>query len=165
MYSTCLHCHRALGRNDALEEFPVGRRFAFDSAKGRLWAICGSCARWNLTPIEERWEAVESCERLFRGRRLRAQTENIGLVRLREGTELIRIGSPLRPEFAAWRYGSVFRRRVYKSIGTAAVSGTCAATGVMALAGMPIAMLLVPMIALPFVSFLVTAGYGVVVIG
>src|SRR5215510_10493404 len=92
MYSTCLHCHRALGRNDAIEEFPIGRRFAFDLAKGRLWAICGSCGRWNLTPIEERWEAVESCERLFRGQTLRAQTENIGLARLPEGTELIRIG-------------------------------------------------------------------------
>jgi hypothetical protein len=150
MYSTCLHCHCTLGRNDALEEFPVGRRFAFDAAKGRLWAICASCGRWNLTPIEERWEAVESCERLFRGQRLRAQTENIGLVRLSEGTELIRIGTPLRPEFAAWRYGAVLRRRFRRYIGTAAASGTCAATAVVMLATLPIDTALQSMIMMPF---------------
>ena len=40
MYSTCLHCHKPLGRNDAVEHFPIGRRLAFDSAKGRLWVVC-----------------------------------------------------------------------------------------------------------------------------
>src|SRR5499427_1747956 len=83
MYSTCLHCHTPLGRNDAVEHFPIGRRLAFDGAKGRLWVVCQHCARWNLTPIEERWEAVEESERVFRAQRLRAQTDNIGLVRLR----------------------------------------------------------------------------------
>jgi len=86
MYSTCLHCHKFLGRNDAVEHFPVGRRLAFDSAKGRLWVVCQHCARWNLTPIEERWEAVEESERAFRAQRLRAQTDNIGLVRLPDST-------------------------------------------------------------------------------
>jgi hypothetical protein len=33
------------------------------------------------------------------------------LGRVREGTDLIRIGEPLRPEFAAWRYGKFFERR------------------------------------------------------
>ncbi len=80
MYSTCLHYHKPLGRNDAVEHFPIGRRFAFDSAKGRLWIVCQHCARWNLTPIEERWEAVEESETAFRAQRLRAQTDNIGLV-------------------------------------------------------------------------------------
>jgi hypothetical protein len=94
-----------------VEHFPVGRRLAFDSAKGRLWAVCAHCSRWNLTPLEERWEAVEECERLFAGRLLRAQTEHIGLTKLTEGLVLIRIGAPLKPEFAAWRYGDVFRRR------------------------------------------------------
>jgi len=70
MYSTCLHCHKPLGRNDAVEHFPVGRRLAFDSAKGRLWVVCQHCARWNLTPIEERWEAVEESERTFCATRL-----------------------------------------------------------------------------------------------
>lgn len=89
MYSTCLHCHHSLGANDAVEHFPVGRRLASDSAKGRLWVVCPDCGRWNLTPIDERWEAVEDCERLFAHQHLRAQTDNIGLVRLREGSELI----------------------------------------------------------------------------
>jgi hypothetical protein len=42
---------------------------------------------------------------------LRQQTENIGLTRLSSGLELIRIGKPLAPEFAAWRYGREIRRR------------------------------------------------------
>lgn len=111
MYSTCIFCHSPLGANEAVENFPVGRRLAFDAAKGRLWAVCGKCERWNLTPIEERWEAIEECERSFRSTRLRVSTSEIGLGRLRDGTELVRIGNPLRPEFAAWRYGDQFGRR------------------------------------------------------
>ena len=30
MYSTCLFCHGDLGKNAAIEHFPVGRRLAFD---------------------------------------------------------------------------------------------------------------------------------------
>jgi hypothetical protein len=111
MYSTCLFCHAALGTNEAIEHFPVGRRLAFDAAKGRLWVVCRSCERWNLTPIEERWEAIEECERAFRNTKLRVSTDNVGLARLREGTTLIRIGEPQRPELAAWRYGDQFGRR------------------------------------------------------
>ena len=111
MYATCLFCNRPLGANEAIEHFPVGRRLAFDAAKGRLWVVCPSCERWNLTPLEERWEAIEESERLYRGTRLRAATDQIGLARLRDGTELVRIGEPLRPEFAAWRYGDQFGRR------------------------------------------------------
>jgi len=111
MYATCLFCNRPLGSNESIEHFPVGRRLAFDSAKGRLWVVCPACERWNLTPLEERWEAIEDAERLYRGTRLRAATDQIGLARLRDGTELVRIGEPLRPEFAAWRYGDQFGRR------------------------------------------------------
>jgi len=126
MYSTCLHCHKPLGRNDVVEHFPVGRRLAFDGAKGRLWVVCQHCARWNLTPIEERWEAVEESERTFRAQRHRAQTDNIGLGRLPDATELIRIGHPLRPEFAAWRYGESFRRRFRKELAISAASAMLA---------------------------------------
>jgi hypothetical protein len=111
MYATCLFCNKPLGSNEAIEHFPVGRRLAFDAAKGRLWVVCPACERWNLTPLEERWEAIEDAERLYRGTRLRAATDQIGLARLRDGTELVRIGEPLRPEFAAWRYGDQFGRR------------------------------------------------------
>jgi hypothetical protein len=125
MYSTCLFCHTQLGANEAVEHFPVGRRLAFDAAKGRLWVVCRKCERWNLTPIEERWEAIEECERCYRGTKLRVSTEQIGLARLSEGLELVRIGRPLRPEFAAWRYGDQFGRRRRKTI----IQGTAIAAG------------------------------------
>jgi len=111
MYSTCLFCHGDLGANETIEQFPIGRRLAFDASKGRLWVVCRRCERWNLTPLEERWEAIEECERLFSGTRLRVSTDNIGLAKLRDGLELVRIGSALRPEMAAWRYGDQFGRR------------------------------------------------------
>jgi hypothetical protein len=111
MYSTCIFCHGGLGENESIEHFPVGRRLAFDAEKGRLWAVCPTCGRWNLSPLEERWEAIEDCERRFRDTSVRTSTENIGLARLRDGTDLVRVGRPLRPEFAAWRYGSEFGGR------------------------------------------------------
>jgi hypothetical protein len=131
MYSTCLFCNGSLGANTVIEEFPVGERLAFDSAKGRLWVVCRRCERWNLTPVEERWEAIESCERRFRDTRLRISTDNIGLARLREGLELVRIGAPQRPEFAAWRYGDQFGRRrkrkiIRVGVGVGAIGGVAA---------------------------------------
>src|SRR3954471_19626499 len=100
MYSTCLFCHTDLGKNVELEMFPVGRRLAFDSAKGRLWVVCQKCERWNLTPIEERWEAIEECERTFGATKTRVSPDEIGLARISEGLELVQIGKPQRPEFA-----------------------------------------------------------------
>lgn len=112
LYHNCIFCSADLGSNDSLEGFPVGRSLAFDAAKGRLWAVCPKCARWNLAPIEERWEAIEDAERLFCDTRTRAQRENIGLARLRDGTRLIRVGEALAGEVAVWRYGeSLLRRR------------------------------------------------------
>src|SRR3954469_25841832 len=104
MFTTCIYCAKGLEANETLEAFPVGRRIAFDSTHGRLWVICRSCQRWNLTPLDERREAIEQAERLFRDSRLRVSTDNIGMAKLREGLELIRIGAPQRPEMAAWRY-------------------------------------------------------------
>lgn len=134
MYSHCLFCHRALGANDRVEHFPVGRRLAFDRARGRLWVVCAGCHRWNLTPIEERWEAIEECERIFRDTTVRVSTRNIGLAPLRGGFELVRIGAPLRPEFAAWRYGSRFsqrRRAVQIAAGGGAVAATLVGAAIM----------------------------------
>ena len=116
MYSTCLFCNENLGRNEVIEHFPVGRRLAFDAAKGRLWVVCRKCERWNLTPLEERWEAIEACEREFRATKLRVSTDEIGLARLKEGLELVRIGAPQRPEMAAWRYGDQFGRRMRRNL-------------------------------------------------
>ena len=133
MYTTCLFCHADLGRNEAIEAFPVGRRLAYDQARGRLWVVCRRCERWNLTPLEERWEAMEQAERAYRGTRLRAASDNVGLARLGDGTELVRIGRPLRPEFAAWRYGDQFGRRRRRRLLVA--GGVAAAAGVFVVAG------------------------------
>ncbi len=131
MYSTCLFCNQPLGTNSTFAAFPVGRRLAFDAAKGRLWVVCRKCERWNLSPIEERWETIEQAEQLYRDTRRRVATAEIGLARLAGGTELVRIGAPLRPEFAAWRYGDQFGRRRTRQMliagaGLAAVGGLIA---------------------------------------
>jgi hypothetical protein len=133
VYSTCIFCHTGLGSNESIEHFPVGRRLAFDAAKGRLWAVCKSCERWNLSPIDERWEAIEECEKLFRGTKLRVSTDNIGLARLKDGTTLVRVGDPQRPEMAAWRYGDQFGRRRRKSIATASAGFVIAGGAVVAI--------------------------------
>ena len=128
MYATCLFCNQSLGTNSTFESFPIGRRLAFDAAKGRLWVVCRKCERWNLSPLDERWEAIEQAERLYSETRRRVATAEIGLARLGDGTELVRIGAPLRPEFAAWRYGDQFGRRRTRQMliagaGIAAVGG------------------------------------------
>lgn len=111
MYATCLYCNTSLGENDSVPAMPVGRSLAFDAARGRLWVICPRCRRWNLSPLEERWEAIAQCDRAFREAPLRASTDQIGLVRTRDGMQLVRIGQPTRSEMATWRYARVFQQR------------------------------------------------------
>ena len=133
MYATCLFCNQALGTNSTFESFPIGRRLAFDAAKGRLWVVCRKCERWNLSPLDERWETIEQAEHLYSDTRRRVATEEIGLARLNDGTELVRIGEPLRPEFAAWRYGDQFGRRRTRQMLIAGAG--VAAVGVLAVGG------------------------------
>jgi hypothetical protein len=133
MFKTCIYCSRQFAGNQVVENFPVGRRLAFDGEKGRLWVICEYCRRWNLSPLDERWEAIEECERQFYDTSQSFSTENIGLARLPEGLELVRIGRPKRREFASWRYGREFIRRRFKAM---IVTGTQIAVSVgAALAG------------------------------
>ena len=120
MYSTCLFCTKDLGTNEMIETLPIGRRLAFDAAQGRLWVVCRHCAKWNLVPFESRLESIDACERLFRDTPTRYSTDNIGLARVKEGLELVRIGPAMRPEFAGWRYGDTFRRRRRRSLAVAA---------------------------------------------
>jgi hypothetical protein len=133
MYRACIFCSAALGSNESIERFPVGRTLAFDAAKGRLWAVCPKCARWNLAPIEERWEAIDDAERLFRDTRLRVQSENVGLAKLGDGTRLIRVGRAVEGEMAAWRYGTQLVRRRGRHLATGA--GLAVAGAGVALAG------------------------------
>jgi hypothetical protein len=160
MYSHCLVCNAGLGTNESIEHFQVGTRLAFDAAKGLLWVVCRACERWNLTPLEERWEAIHEAERLYRDVRTRVSTDNIGLARLKDGTELVRIGKPLKPELAAWRYGDQFGRRRRRSIikgGVAAATVAGAAAAIPTL-GIPVAALGV----LGFVAFQAALISGVV---
>ena len=160
MFSTCLFCHGHLGRNTVIERFPIGSRIAFDSAKGRLWAVCPACRRWNLSPLDERLEAIEECERLFRSTRARVSTDNIGLAPLNSGVDLIRIGKPLRPEFAAWRYGSQLKWRHTKAgiaAGIASAAGVAAAVAIA-----PPLIAAAPLLAPAFVGFGASAPLWVV---
>lgn len=135
MFSTCLFCHDKLGRNEVVECFPVGKRLAFDSRRGRLWVICEHCRNWNLSPLDERWEAVEQCERMFRNTTIRVSTDNIGLASLHSGLDLVRVGMPLRPEFAAWRYGSRLTRRRLRFTSPAQSASNLARTGAAMMVG------------------------------
>lgn len=110
MFSTCLFCHIDLGTNETVAGCPVGRRLAFDARKGRLWVVCTHCGRWNLTPLEERWEPIERCEQLFRDTWQRYTVEHVGVARTKSRLELVRIGDALLPEVAAWRYGARLQR-------------------------------------------------------
>lgn len=134
MYRNCIFCSADFGTNGSLPTFPVGGKLAFDGTRGRLWAVCPRCARWNLSPIEERWEAVEDAERLFRDARLRVQSENVGVAQLPDGTRLVRVGQAVPGELAAWRYGSQLlrRRRRYLLIGGLGAVGIAAAGGLAA---------------------------------
>lgn len=130
MYDTCLHCQHRFGRNEAIEAFPVGRGLVFDEARGRLWVICEKCARWNLVPMDRRWEAIEGCARAFAGTTRRVGTGEVALARLADGTRLVRIGAPQLPEYAAWRYGDRMAARRRAAISRGLALGTVAAGGV-----------------------------------
>ena len=112
MYKTCMFCNRPLGANQVIEQFPVGRRLAFDAERGRLWVVCRKCERWNLSPLEERWEAVEMCERFFQDTRIRVSTENVGLAKHpgQEGGTHVSVSSP--PSGPRFHYYSCCRRRL-----------------------------------------------------
>lgn len=82
-----------------------GHRLAYDPHKGRLWGVCTACGRWNLTPLEDRWETLEACERAVKDRGVeRLRTPHLSLLDVKKG-ELIRVGDPAREEFVDWRYG------------------------------------------------------------
>jgi len=149
MWKHCIVCSEDLGNNQDLEEFQIGRRLAFDARKGRLWVVCPRCERWNLVPLEQRWEAVEALEKAYRDTPARYSTGEVGLARLGRDLEIVRIGDPVPGEFAAWRWGSRFgkrKRRLQSSIRDGTLvkldSGTAWAAG---LALAPLAPVLIPL--------------------
>jgi hypothetical protein len=111
MFHTCVFCGTRLRANDRLEHFQVGRRVAYDPERGRLWAVCDACGRWNLAPFEERWEALEELERFATDRaRVLVRTDNVALLTA-GGLDLVRVGRARLAEEAWWRYGRAMVRR------------------------------------------------------
>lgn len=111
VFTRCLFCRKPFPENGQLAHMPAGRRIAYDPVRGRLWAVCDGCHRWNLCPIEQREAALYELERLARDHARRmAHTANITL--LAAGSLiLVRIGHAGLAEQAWWRYGRELRRR------------------------------------------------------
>ncbi len=110
MYTTCAFCNATLDGDGGPSGLGVGRRLAFDEWKARLWVVCPKCARWNLTPLDDRLERIEALARAAAEARLLANTEQVALLRWQR-YDLIRVGKPPRIELAGWRYGERLRAR------------------------------------------------------
>ena len=114
MFTHCLVCHTPFPPNEELEYFSTSTRVAYDGARGRLWAVCRSCKRWSLAPIEERWEALEELEKVVTDRaKLLSQTDNVALLRA-GNLDVVRVGRANLTEEAWWRYGRELTRRAEK---------------------------------------------------
>lgn len=138
MYTNCLFCPSTLGKNRVLEHFPVSRTIAFDLHRGRLWAVCPRCGRWNLCPFDERWETLDDCARLSETALVQESTSEISLLRHRSGVSLIRVGQPTLGELVSWRYArNLVRRRRNFGLAVGAVSalGAVSLFGIAAGAG------------------------------
>ncbi len=131
MFTHCLVCHTPFPANEELEHFPTSTRVAYDAERGRLWAVCRTCKRWSLAPIEERWEALEELEKAAQdGAKLLSQTDNIALLRSGE-LDIVRVGRANLTEEAWWRYGRELtnraaRHRKLTIVGTAAAGAAIA---------------------------------------
>jgi len=131
LFTNCLVCHTPFPPNEELEYFSTSTRVAYDGGRGRLWAICRTCKRWSLAPIEERWEALEELEKIVKDRaKLLSQTDTVSLLRAGE-LEVVRVGRANLTEEAWWRYGRELTHRAANHqkltfIGTAAAGAAIA---------------------------------------
>lgn len=111
MFERCLICREPFPETGALRHLPRGDRVAYDAEKGRLWVVCRRCRRWNLVPLEDRWEVLEELEALLgvgkeSGGRTRLLSETANVALFKAGPlEVIRIGGADYAEEASWRYG------------------------------------------------------------
>jgi hypothetical protein len=105
VYTTCLRCDHSLGANTEVPHLPVGRKFAFDTTRGRLWVICPHCGQWNLTSLDERWEALTECERLAATAEAKSGGTELTLAQTSSGLELLRVGGMSDADIANLRYG------------------------------------------------------------
>ncbi len=110
MYQSCAFCNGKFTGDGGPSGLGVGRRFAYDEWRGRLWVICTSCSRWNLAPIDNRLDRIEAVARAAAGGMVAASTEQVSLIR--SGTyDYVRVGKPPRIEYATWRYGERIKAR------------------------------------------------------
>lgn len=128
MYTTCAFCNAALDGDGGPSGLGVGRRLAFDEWRGRLWVVCPKCARWNLTPLNDRLERIAALAAAARSARVMAASDQVALLRWRR-YELIRVGRPPRVELASWRYGERLAAR-HRERAKVVVPLTLAAVGV-----------------------------------
>lgn len=106
LYAHCLFCGEHFPPNPMFGPLPPGLELAYDPARSRLWSICGRCRRWNLLPIDERYDAIDLLEHTVSGRaELIAHTDNIALYHHDE-LQILRIGGARFIERTTWRYGS-----------------------------------------------------------
>lgn len=109
--SRCLFCRKPFPENGRLAHMPLGRRIAYDPTRGRLWAVCESCHRWTLWPIEDREAALYELERIANDHaKLVAHTAHVSLL-VAPPITLVRVGEASLVEQAWWRYGKELRRR------------------------------------------------------
>ncbi len=131
MYTQCLVCNTPFPQNEELEHFSTSTRVAYDAERGRLWAICRSCKRWSLAPIDVRWEALEELEKIVKDRaKLLSQTDNVALLRA-GNLDVVRVGRANLTEEAWWRYGRELTSRAENHrkltfLGTAAAGAAIA---------------------------------------
>ncbi len=109
MFRRCLTCQEPFPVGSILEHVPLGRRFAYDPERGRLWVVCEACGAWTLAPFEERWEALEELEARVTAvgslrPRVAGQTDHITRYRI-GSVDIVRVGHSDLVEEAAWRYG------------------------------------------------------------
>jgi hypothetical protein len=136
MFHTCAFCSGALGGDGGASGLAVGRRFAFDGWKSRAWVICQRCGRWNLTPLDDRLDAVAALEHMAAAGRVAATTSQVALVRS-GAYDVVRVGQPPRVEMAGWRYGERLKARQRERLKvvvpvTLAVVGVTIATNIAA---------------------------------
>lgn len=110
MFTSCAFCSGALGGDGGASGLGVGHRFAYDGWKSRAWVICQRCARWNLTPFDERLDVIAALDRMAAAGRVAATSDQVALVRL-GAYDIVRVGQPPRPEMATWRYGERIKAR------------------------------------------------------
>ena len=81
MFTSCAFCAGERGGDGGPSGLGVGRRFAYDGWRSRAWVICQRCARWNLTPFDDRETSINALETMATAGRVAATSEHVALVR------------------------------------------------------------------------------------